>query len=71
VQVVALVCNFTNPTGYEPPVLNHAEVEALFHEFGHALHSLLSRTVRTISTSNYAMSNEMNQSGLLADGLFL
>lgn len=42
--VVALVCNFVNPNGKSPPILNHWEVETLFHEFGHALHSLLSRT---------------------------
>ncbi|EWM25405.1 mitochondrial intermediate peptidase [Nannochloropsis gaditana] len=42
--VVALVCNFSpcDPAG--PVLLTHAELEALFHEFGHALHSLLSRT---------------------------
>lgn len=44
-QVVALICNFSNSNDPATVRLNHGEVETLFHEFGHALHSLLSRTV--------------------------
>ncbi|XP_031381325.1 mitochondrial intermediate peptidase, mitochondrial isoform X2 [Punica granatum] len=42
--VVALVCNFSGSPNSSIARLNHWEVETLFHEFGHALHSLLSRT---------------------------
>ncbi|XP_047332042.1 mitochondrial intermediate peptidase, mitochondrial [Impatiens glandulifera] len=44
VPVVALICNFSASVNSSSAKLNHWEVETLFHEFGHALHSLLSRT---------------------------
>jgi len=34
--------NFRKPTGQKPSLLNLEEVKTLFHEFGHALHDLLS-----------------------------
>jgi thimet oligopeptidase len=40
---VALVCNFPPPSTNSPSLLSHSDVETLFHEFGHAMHSLLTR----------------------------
>lgn len=39
--IVSIVMNFTKPTKDAPSLLTLDEVETLFHEFGHALHSLL------------------------------
>lgn len=40
---VSIVCNFTKPTPTKPSLLSYDEVLTLFHEFGHALHGLLSK----------------------------
>lgn len=39
---VSIVCNFTKPTPTKPSLLSYDEVQTLFHEFGHALHGMLS-----------------------------
>lgn len=51
--VCALVCNFTPPRGRTPSLLTHTEVETLFHEFGHAMHTILTRA----ETARFAGTN--------------
>ena len=47
------VCNFTKPTADTPSLLSLDEVETLFHEFGHALHGLLSECrYRSVAGTN-------------------
>src|SRR5436309_3243033 len=40
---VALLCNFPPASADNPSLLTHQDVETLFHDFGHALHSIVTR----------------------------
>ncbi|MBO4489421.1 MAG: M3 family metallopeptidase [Bacteroidales bacterium] len=53
IPIISLVFNFTKPSGKKPSMLNVDQVETLFHEFGHALHSIFSNChYRTLSGTN-------------------
>ncbi len=49
--LVSMVTNFTPPSGDTPSLLTPDEASTLFHEFGHALHNLLSNTEYTSGVS--------------------
>lgn len=51
--IISIVGNFTKPTNDVPSLLTWDEVETFFHEFGHALHGLLSKcTYPSLSGTN-------------------
>lgn len=54
--VVDLICNFPSPSGDKPSLASHQDVVTLFHEFGHAMHAIL-------TTINYAQFSGFNVPG--------
>ena len=51
--IIINVGNFNKPTKDNPSLLSMDDVETLFHEFGHALHGLMSKaTYKTLSGTN-------------------
>ncbi|MGI9388619.1 MAG: M3 family metallopeptidase [Boseongicola sp.] len=53
--IVINVCNFAKPPEGQPALLSYDDARTLFHEFGHALHQMLSDvTYETISGTSVA-----------------
>ena len=53
IPVVSLVMNFTRETPERPSLLSHNEMNTFLHEFGHALHGMLSDcTYESLSGTN-------------------
>jgi len=53
IPVVSLVMNFTRPTPARPSLLSNSEMNTFLHEFGHALHGMLSDcTYESLSGTN-------------------
>ena len=53
--IIVNVGNFSKPVGDTPSLLNIDETQTLFHEFGHALHGLLTKcTYPSVSGTNVA-----------------
>ena len=55
VPTIALVCDFAPPSANNPTLLSLSSLTTLFHEMGHAVHSILGRTpLQTISGTRVA-----------------
>jgi Zn-dependent oligopeptidase len=54
--VVDLICNFPPPSGDKPSLADHQDVVTIFHEFGHAMHVML-------TTVHYAQFSGFNVPG--------
>ena len=55
VPLVSIVANFARPTGTKPSLLTFNELTTFLHEFGHALHGMLSQcTYESLSGTNVA-----------------
>lgn len=52
--VAALICNFPAPSADLPSLLKHNDVVTLFHEFGHVMHAMLTRS-RYVAHTGFAV----------------
>jgi len=52
--VEALLCNFPAPSADKPSLLKQYDVVTLFHEFGHVMHGILSRS-RYVALTGFAV----------------
>ena len=52
--VEALLCNFPAPSADKPSLLKQGDVVTLFHEFGHVMHGILSRS-RFVALTGFAV----------------
>lgn len=50
--IAHIVCNQTPPVGDKPSLMTFREVEAVFHEFGHALHRMLTKQDEVFVSGN-------------------
>ena len=51
----SIVCNFTKPTKDKPSLITFNEATTLFHEFGHAIHGLLSQCKYPSLSGNHVL----------------
>jgi Zn-dependent oligopeptidase len=62
---LGLVCNFDQLVAGEPPLLSHNQAETLFHEFGHCLSGVLSRTeYQHVAGNNWGKLGEIGELNL-------
>jgi peptidyl-dipeptidase Dcp len=55
IPIISIVTNFTRPTSSKPSLLTFNELTTLLHEFGHALHGMLSKcNYESLSGTNVA-----------------
>ena len=55
--IAAIECNFPRPGGEAPALMSHQDATTFFHEFGHVLHHLLSRT-ETVTFSGTSVARD-------------
>ncbi|KAH9816265.1 putative mitochondrial intermediate peptidase mitochondrial precursor [Melampsora americana] len=67
--VVVFSCSFDPPTAHQPSLLNWSDVETLFHEMGHAMHSMIGQTEYHNVAGN-KMSNGSSRITVNSDGTF-
>ncbi|MEA1885964.1 MAG: M3 family metallopeptidase [Bacteroidota bacterium] len=69
--VISLVTNFSKPTSSRPALLSHNELTTFLHEFGHALHGMMSKChYKSLSGTNMSCSFGHLFSGGYAAGYY-